>query len=223
MFAEKAKAIEDIYTARADMVESELGREVEQIGDVLNNPVENKREYRFYATGTVIAATAFVEACINELIHKGTSAGSRPPRLQMDNAALLENIHDYTDINLFQYGTLNKYKLVLAIADKDLDTDGQVYENITLVLNLRNKLIHHRPEFEKLSADVSDQRFGQLQHKFDASPFYGGLYFPYRCMSFDCAKWAIESCLGFTEYFYSQLDEDTPYRIPNAEFTIKVS
>lgn len=191
--------------------------------DVLSDPMRNKSEYRFYSTGAVIAAAAFVEACINELIYQGTSIGERPPNLSMKNADILENIHDYTDINLFYYGTLRKYKLVFAIADEVFDTGGQVYENIRLVLEVRNRLMHHQPKFDSVSGDVSEQRLGELRDKFDPSPFYGGLYFPYQCMSFGCARWAIESCLEFTEYFYSQIGVSTPYRIPESAFEMEVN
>lgn len=221
LFAEKAQAIEGTYTSRAEMAEA-AGESVEEIGDVLNDPVTAKQECRFYATGAVIAAAAFTEACINSLIYRGISTEGHPARLEMKNASVLEKIHDYTHISLFDYGTLNKYKLVLAIADKDLDTGGQVVENITLVYKLRNTLIHHQPAFDVLSDEEVEQRLGELYHKFDTSPLYpeGGLFFPYQCMSFDCARWAIEACLEFTEYFYSQVGAHKPYNIRETTFTI---
>lgn len=106
MFAEKAKAIEDTYTTRTAMVESGLDQEIEGVGDVLNDPVTKKNEYRFYATSAVIAVSALVEAGINEVIHRGTTAGGTKSRLEIRNSAVLENLYEYAGINLFDNGTL---------------------------------------------------------------------------------------------------------------------
>lgn len=214
MFAEKAKSAEDTLIERAEMVDAMLDQKVERASDVLNDPVTLQRESRFHATGAVIVSVAFVEACINEFIHKRI------------NEEGLDIIHKYGGTRVERLRIHEKYELMLALYGRNqFDTGGQIYENFKHVQDLRNILVHHEPEFDLLSANAPQQRMGQIYHKFDENPFYlgSGLFFPYRCMGFGCAKWAIESCLGFTEYFYSQLDGDTPYHIPNAEFTIKVS
>lgn len=203
MFADKAKTIEDEY----------------------DNPGIKRTEYRYYAMSSVIASFSFVDACINELIHKGITTEDGGPRVNLEHGAALDIIQNHTYVNLDMMGTLDKYELMLAIADQEqFNTHGQMYENITLVNNLRTALIHHKPQFDTISADNIEQFMGDKLHsKFETNPFVsGGLFFPYQCMSFGCAKWAIESCLNFTEDFYSRVDVNKPYTIPDADFTIEL-
>ena len=204
LFADKAKTIEDEY----------------------DDPELKRTEHRFYATGSVIAAFSFVEACINELIYTGLRANDVEARLDLPHAAALDIIQDYTFVNFEHMGTLDKYKLMLAIADEDqFNTHGEMYENMSLVNTLRNALIHHTPQFDVPSADNTEQYMGdKLDGKFETSPFVSesALFFPYQCMSFGCAKWAIESCLSFTETFYSRVDVSKPYSIPETSFPIDI-
>lgn len=213
MFAEKAKSAEDTLIARAEMVEAILDQKVERASDVLNDPVTLQHESRFHATGAVIVSFAFVEAGINEFIHKRI------------NEEGLDIIHKYGGTRVERLRIHEKYELMLALYGRNqFDTGGQIYENFKHVQDLRNILVHHEPEFDLLSANAPQQRMGQIYHKFDENPFYlgSGLFFPYRCMGFGCAKWAIESCLSFTETFYSQVDVSKPYSIPETSFPIDI-
>lgn len=217
MFGEKAKAIEDTYTTRVAMVEAELDEEVKKIGDVLTRPLLKKREYRFYATASVIASFAFVEACINELLYQMTTDDGLTPAIQNDPA--IQIIQEY--LNLEHMPTLKKYNMMLYVYEEPpFDTGQNPYQDVNSVRRLRNALMHHSPQFDRLSARDLDQYMGdELHGKFDKNPFApdGGLFFPYRCMGYGCAEWALESCVAFTEEFYDRVNVNKPYRIPNTE------
>ena len=71
-------------------------------------------------------------------------------------------------------------------------------QSVGALVDLRNALVHFRPEWpdeQKAHSKLGEQ----LRGRFALSPFFDSSepIFPRACMSFGCAKWAVESIRDF--------------------------
>jgi hypothetical protein len=99
-------------------------------------------------TGAVLSAVASLEATINELFidaqHKDpyTFEGADP-----EFAPLLAE--RWKGVERKRWSTLRKYQLVLNLAKKqEFDRDGSPYEEVDSLIDLRNALVHYKPEWD---------------------------------------------------------------------------
>jgi hypothetical protein len=87
------------------------------------------------------------------------------------------------------------------------------FQNAFLVIKLRNELIHFEPEM--IDAEENIQIWeNRLKGKFNQCSFYSEppfLFFPHRCLSHGCARWAVISCINFVNDFYKKIGVDKKY------------
>ena len=78
------------------------------------------------------------------------------------------------------------------------DMDRTPGQNVAVLVKLRNALIHFRPEWPD-EAEAHDKLGAKLRHRFALSPFFEASepIFPRACMSYGCAKWAVENVRDF--------------------------
>ena len=92
-----------------------------------------------------------------------------------------------------------------------LESDHSLYQDAELLIALRNGLVHGRPEWHTPGQPFDDvEKLGERlnEKQFSPSPFIlaeGNAYFPDKCLSYGCAKWAVESSISFADGFYSRI------------------
>ena len=159
-------------------------------------------EHRAYVTGSIILATSFLEATINELFsdaREGTAEQIK--QLDSDTVNLLSNVWELSKAGSFSI--LEKYQLALTLAKKPLFNKGIApYQSTHLLITLRNALAHYKPGWAGVDIDLHKWE-GQLRAAgFTLNPMMpNNPFFPDRCLSHGCAKWAVETSLGFVREF----------------------
>src|SRR5690554_1111182 len=199
-----------IFTRQAAKIEEEY---------IESNNRELYHEHKSYVTGAIFATIAFLEANINE-IFADCFEGVPSSSLKELGKEKLELIGDVWDIpKTAHYSMLDKYQIVLILAQKEKFNKGVTpYQDIQIPIRLRNSLIHYEPGFIVTHSDepeeITRHKFEKsLRNKFSLSPLVGAgnPFFPDRCLSYGCAKWAIESSLRFTDEFFSRLKVKPTY------------
>lgn len=161
-----------------------------------------------YVSGTILCSVAALEANINELfadIQDGIKV------IDGFNTKLLEN--SWTDIE--KLSILEKYGKFFELAKSEkLDKGGRAYQFVKILINVRNALIHYKPEWhaeKKEHYKISQQ----LKGKFILSAFVdeSSPIFPMRCMTHHFAEWAVLSVLEFSDWFATSLN--IPNRFDN--------
>lgn len=97
---------------------------------------------------------------------------------------------------------LEKYELTLRLKKLDEFKKGDdIYRNIDLLIQLRNALVHFKPEWDNEQKEHV-KLSNKLRGRFQGSPFLNdGRLFPRAWASYGCCVWAIESTIAFIEEF----------------------
>lgn len=102
---------------------------------------------------------------------------------------------------------LTRFDLILHLLRRSpLDKGSNPYQSATLVVRLRNELVHYKSrwgaemEHSKLQATLRS-----LGHKPPPFTDLSMNFFPHQCLSADCAAWALFSVVSFLESFYLAL------------------
>ena len=159
--------------------------------------------HRAYVVGAIMTSVASVEANINEfyLDAKDNLLGAI---LTASPQVLLAELWKVAGEKKFSI--LEKYQIALAAIEKSkFDTSIGPYQDMDLLINLRNMLVHFKPEWD------NDQKMHRkielsLQGKFKLNPFWSKddpIFFPFKCLSYGCANWAVRSSMNFILQFFS--------------------
>lgn len=188
-----------------------------------------REEYSAFVTSATILSVAFIEGHINEFFDnisgkKSESQSSGPiiNKLYEDyseNFKIIQSIFYYKEDIYDRLSLLKKYDFALACFNKEPFEKGKnPYQDINLIIKLRNSLVHYYPEYHPAQIegmeDEQHQIEKQLQKKFALNPFYentGNPFFPYKCLSYGSAKWAIKTSYKFVNKFYSKFDLESEY------------
>ncbi len=177
--------------------------------------------HRAYVTGAIMLSVAFLEARINELI-VGTSINVNPWNEDMIDKARFRSLQELAKIGGIKYlQTLEKYQILLAFFDKNPFNIGSTpYQDVALLIALRNKLTHFEPErIDYIMPQHEDEEHHFLKKfrskKLPLNPI--AIYsrrtnFPDILLGYGCAKWAIKSCISFVSDFDSKLRLVTSYK-----------
>lgn len=164
-----------MLTRSASRLEVELGNRDIPYGPLLD-------EIRWNVTAAVIMSVAALEANLNEL---QDDVGMKEDDLKSMVCKSFKGRHDFT------LEHLNK---------PELDWSKAPAQNVTLLIKLRNELVHPRPEWG--NQQNKHKKLGKnLRDKFELSRFHGNdaPIFPTRVMSHGCASWAVNSAYEFGE------------------------
>lgn len=178
-----------------------------------NHPAGPANMHLSYTTGAIVLSCSAVEARVNELFFKATDEVSPPKhgvfsRLAEAGFAL-------------QYGVLDRYQVALLSACRDpFDTGAQPYQDAHLLFRLRNCLVHFEPRWGRAQTEGSAYkalREGLRSRGLHENPLVDSdwPYFPMRCMSYDCARWAVRVAHAFVHEFLRRMglkDKDKAWR-----------
>lgn len=168
--------------------------------------------HRAYVVGTIMTSVASVEANINEFYldavdnHLGAI-------LNRNQQSLLAEL--WRPIEGKRVRTLEKYQIALAaICATKFDISRPPYQDVSLLIDLRNMLVHFKPEWDnalKEHKKIEDK----LRGKFSLNPFWlegDNPFFPFKCLSHGCANWAVRSSMDFILDFFSSTGLDPKHQ-----------
>lgn len=134
----------------------------------VGNPSEELEiELEAYVIAAIFTAVSFIESIINEFFWDLESP-NKVEVLEEETKKIMANIWEQ---GIIKTSTLEKYQFALALARKSLfDRGAAPYQDVFLLIKLRNALIHYEPEW----VGDSPQRLEEnLKRKFELNPFLG--------------------------------------------------
>ena len=184
-----------------------------------NEPGDHTRfdiKHRAYVTNSILSAVAFLEAAINELYQDAAdNHESYITKLNADSKQLMSDFWQFTEErNRSAFNLLDKYQIALTFLRKPQFDSGQSpYQDVTLVVRLRNELVHFKPK--SLGGDVEHKLARQLRGKFAENKLMDGSgnpWFPDKCLGHGCAQWAVASVTNFADQFFAAIDVEPNYQ-----------
>ncbi len=148
-------------------------------------------QHRAYVTGCIFSVASFLEAQINEIFTDAADDQRDKIHKLGDRIYLFAEMWKLGIPRTPSYSILEKYEIALALAEKEpLDHGGVVYQDVKLVIRLRNALIHYEPVSSTSTAESSQRLEQKFQSKFLLNPLTSRKtpFFPERCLGHGCAK-----------------------------------
>ncbi len=145
--------------------------------------------------GVAVLTVAALESCANEMYFEGEVL-----ERGLNSAAALE-LAEMVDRETI----LRKYALALSISsNKRLDEGATPTQNAKALIDLRNAVVHFRPEWFGEKSD-HDKLSKKLQGKFQPSVFLPNEpIFPRAWASHSFTVWALKSTVEFIDHFHSE-------------------
>lgn len=202
-------------------------------------------EYMAYATGSIFASVAFLEASINETFlralgytkgepHNGTLKKLHPDIItSMANAwkigtdwgnepSLRQFLRDPRKNLPERWFILDKYQLALYLADKPpfnkpFDKKGKLWVDATLLIDLRNYLTHHKPEWiafppenepYKAEKDETTRLLRELRQRSFTNALHPGQGSIFTLLGSKSSSWAVSSSITFVKEFKDKMPLD---------------
>lgn len=191
-------------------------RAAEEIEVAHSGPPKFDIEHRAYVMNAILSAVAFVEAAINE-IFKDAADGHDSYIEPLGKASHERLKAAWGKSNFRAKGKseiLQKYQTALTCCNKNgLDEAAQPYEDMQLLIYLRNGLTHAYPETRN-THDL-DELSRTLKSKFDPNRLMNNSaspYFPDHCLGAGCAAWAIASSRALADEFFQRLGVQPNYQ-----------
>lgn len=173
-------------------------------------------EHRAYVIGAVVAAGAFLEGAINEIYKDCVDShdGYIKTLPHASALALRNKWFEWHANGRTTVPTLDKYVAALACCVvQPFNRGTKLFQNATLLIRLRNSLIHFTPE--SLTEDDPHALGDVLKKRFKPSALMEGSknpYFPDKCLGAGCAEWAFNSAKDFCDAFYSRIGVTPNYQ-----------
>ncbi len=165
-------------------------------------------QHRAYVVASVFAAVAFLEATINEFSSDvGGDAAVSIYKMKIGNNAAVRKVLQLGAMK--RRPLLTKFEMVLALLNKESLANQPCYQAVTLLVELRNRLVHYEPqwvtvfsEIETTPVTVQDLE-KRLKRKFALNPLVptANAFFPDRCLSHGCAAWAVTQSVELVDDF----------------------
>lgn len=145
-----------------------------------------------YVSATILSSIASVEANINEMFVDADEY------FKEQKPALMSEIWK----SIEKKPTLEKYQMAFVLKTGERIPKGEkAFQDVDSLIKLRNALVHFNPEWPD-EQDIHRKIEQRLCRKFDLSPFMiSAPFFPDKCMSSGCAKWAVTVSLDFMSEF----------------------
>lgn len=176
-------------------------------------------QHRAFVTSAVLAAVAFVETAVNELLKDAADyhdSGLDQSGLGVLDRQVLEQLRvlwQGAEGRGPRPSTLEKYREILRVAFGESRTQGPSrFADVDLLFELRNHLTHFTPA-NRTNGSLDDLE-RQLRARFDPSPLMAASenrFFPDKCLGSGCAGWATESAKAFVDDFFAQLESAPNY------------
>jgi hypothetical protein len=148
-----------------------------------------------HAIACILMTAASLEAYANELF------SDRDKLFSEYSPELIHNLWETYE----KKSILEKFEFALLLLRKpSMDRGARPYQDIVVLIALRNALTHFKPEWIK-EADEHAKISARLADKINGSPFLPPpeMLFPRRWAGHSCTSWAVSSVVAFAKHFES--------------------
>jgi hypothetical protein len=162
------------------------------------------RAHRSYVLSSILSSVAYLEGMVNELFedaddgHGLTGDGYLSPLTTDVQRAM--GAFWATNKKNRRLSIVDKYQQLVGCAGLPrMDAGKAPIQDVTLVIKLRNALVHYTPEH--VAADVAHE-LDALRPRFDANPLMvgtGNAWWPDHCLGAGCADWAHQSVTALAD------------------------
>ncbi len=162
----------------------------------------DKVAHRGLVVGAIMQATAALECEIWEVMIYGPGHHLGSNGIDVEARDFLAPIAEVID----GQSVLERYGMVLHLLEKvPLNRGGQPWQDASLVVRLRNELVHFKSRWgQELDRSGLLRALQSKSHR--KPPFIQSTnFFPYECLSAACASWAAQSCVAFLDAFYANI------------------
>jgi len=168
--------------------------------------------------GSVLFSVLYLESTINEFYINVTDHIDYKSDKKAKNKKIISEF--WNSDKFVNYSILEKYQYALILMDCDkFNETVNPFQNIKILISLRNYLVHYRPEWVELKTDQTDKiqianLEKKLKGKFDIKKLSKGDndFFPNKYIVFGCTDWAISNSIQFVNDFYNKLDLEYIYK-----------
>jgi hypothetical protein len=174
-------------------------------------------EHRAYVLSALANAAAFLEAMVNELFQDAadgygiTGDGYIAPL----TGRTRERMREWWIASGEGYErVLDKFQLLLAFAEREeLDRGGRPFQDASLLVGLRNAVMHFRPE--SVAADLDHRFTKSLKGRFADNALMSGSgnpWWPDHALGAGCAQWAYASAKALADTVTDMIGVAPNYR-----------
>jgi len=200
-----------LFSQRATNLEPAL-----TLGDPASN--EGLREHMACVVTSIMLSVAFLEATINEL-WADCSEGFDLARLRdIQSHRVMAALWDKSPLK--KATMFEKFELALELnAKPELPRGASPYQDVKLLVDLRNALVHYEPETilsfsngDKMQA--TNHAFEKkLRGRFELNSLtgQGNPFYPDKVLGAGCARWAVASAVAFADAFFETLGLPSMY------------
>lgn len=179
-----------------------------------------------------ISSICFLESNINEILFRIKEKEYDILSGELDKVFSI--MYEKDLFGLSRMSWINKYSLVVDLLSKfDFEKGSSVYQDVVLLNELRNSIIHFVPEtiVENIYfSEFAESRYVEIQkieNKFRGkikNSVYrkNGNFINSGVMSADAAAWSVLSAIKFTEKFYELLGINDPHILIKADMLNKI-
>lgn len=170
---------------------------------------EEKQMHMAYVAGSIMQTVAAIESEVWNILNHGPGYHLGSDGTNIKSKELLQKIAQAVERN----EALDKYQMILSLADcEQLKVGQNPYQDTKLIIRLRNEITHYKSR--STSELDSIKLFETLKSKNNTPPsFYinkNHNFFPHVCLSYERAKWSLNTSVNFINHFYSLLKIDSP-------------
>ena len=183
-----------IFARRARVLEAAA---VSQVDEAL------RCEHRGIICAVIMQCAAALETEAHEICAYGRGAHLGSNGTNRDAQQFLFPLSDVVD----DQDTLSRYEVILHLLRKPpIQRGAEPFQSAALVVRLRNELIHYKSRWgQEMGSNKLLSALQSFRHR--PPPFADPSmnFFPHRCLSADCAAWALSSVVAFLEAVYQSL------------------
>lgn len=205
-----------------------LTKEIEKDFNNSSPPLEIINIHRACVISSIFSAFAFLESLINEFFADAADniyGLIREKKLSVDLVKQLASMWKFRE----GFSTLDKYQVALVVVkNSSFPDDSHYLRGFKNLRDLRNALIHYQPEWATEhpipDSEISNRLKRKLEgYKFPLNPFAVNAdpFFPIKCLSSGCAKWAKKCSVNFADEFFTRLGLPIPYPQVSSELNLK--
>lgn len=169
-----------------------------------------RSERQSLVIGCILTSVAFLEATLNGVWDDLAALNGLPESWFKDRRHLTRIAKAGLPDSL-RASLLARYDATLAVTNSPaMDPAASPYQDVQALVMLRNALSHSRPEWEPPEEELPSLRAleRRLRGRFRFDTSWKGThqpFIPHKCLSADCARWAVESVTTFASQFFSHL------------------
>ncbi len=157
-----------------------------------------------FASVSVVMASAALEANANETI-SDILDGIVPLAVTRERRELLADLKGGT------VGPEEKYRHLALLLDRTPDRDGAAWQDVPMLLRLRNDLMHFKPAWDDEAVHARMQ--ARMNSRLGISRFYrSNFVYPHGFFTYETARWSVRTVLAFSAHFSGLIGVEDRFR-----------